>query len=343
MEPITHFLTGACISRAGLNRKTGLATLTLSLAAEAPDVDTLSYLGGSVFGLQHHRGWTHCFLGVPFMAALTIGIVYGIYRLLLWRGRRSKLPPNWKLLYVYALLGALSHILLDFTNSYGVRPLAPFSFKWYSWDVASLIEPAILGALVLGLILPGLFSLVTEEIGARKKQFRGRGGAIFALVCFAAILFVRDFEHRRAVNALKAVTYRDEDPIRVSAFPVALNPFVWNGVVETHDFFETVMVDSYAGEVDPQENAVIRPKPEETPVTLAAKNSRLGRVFLDWAQYPVVEVEHLPNDKGYSVQFMDLRFEYNRARRRRSILGGTVLLDQKLNVVAMYMGEKSSK
>ena len=34
MEPITHFLTGACMSRAGLNRKTALATLTLTLAAD---------------------------------------------------------------------------------------------------------------------------------------------------------------------------------------------------------------------------------------------------------------------------------------------------------------------
>ncbi|MGC2697787.1 MAG: metal-dependent hydrolase, partial [Candidatus Angelobacter sp.] len=63
MEPVTHILTGACLGRAGLNRKTGLATLTLALAAEAPDIDSLSYFGGSVTGLQHHRGITHSFLG----------------------------------------------------------------------------------------------------------------------------------------------------------------------------------------------------------------------------------------------------------------------------------------
>ena len=44
MEPVTHLLTGACISRAGLNRTTGLATLTLVLAAEAPDLDGLARL-----------------------------------------------------------------------------------------------------------------------------------------------------------------------------------------------------------------------------------------------------------------------------------------------------------
>ena len=35
----------------------------------------------------------------------------------------------------------------------------------------------------------------------------------------------------------------------------------------------------------------IRYKPEETPVTLAAKNSYVGRVFLDWAKYPITETE----------------------------------------------------
>ncbi|HEV3037945.1 MAG TPA: metal-dependent hydrolase [Candidatus Angelobacter sp.] len=350
MEPITHFLTGACISRAGLNRKTGLATLTLVLAAEGPDIDAVSYLGGSVNGLQHHRGITHSFVGAPFIAAITIGVVYGIYRLILKSGKQTKLPPNWKLLYGYALLGSLSHILLDFTNNYGVRPFEPFNFKWYSWDVNFIVEPVVWAALILGLVLPGLFSLISEEVGARKAPFRGRGGAIFALLSFAVVLFVRDFEHRKAVNALNAITYHNENPIRASAFPTSINPFVWNGVVETQDFFETTVVDSNAGEIDPQHNSMVRYKPEETPVTLAAKKSRLGQVFFDWAQYPIVEVEHLPGDKGYIVRFIDLRFNdlrFNNLRsssnargRRRSILSGTVVLDSKLNVIDMYMGEK---
>jgi inner membrane protein len=341
LEPITHFLTGACISRAGLNRKTGLATLTLVLAAEGPDIDDFSYFGGSISGLQHHRGFTHTFVGAPFVAAFILGMVYGIYRLMLKRGKHTRLPPDWKLLYLYALLGCLSHVLLDFTNNYGVRPFAPFNPKWYSWDVSFIIEPIILAALILGLALPGLFSLVTEEVGARKTPFRGRGGAVFALLSFAAVLFVRDFEHRKAVNALQSVTYRGQDPIRASAFPNPINPFVWNAVVETHDFFETTVVDSNAGEIDPQHTAIVRYKPEETPITLAAKKSRLGRVFLDWAQYPVVEVEHLPDNRGHIVRFTDLRFNSNPAHRtRRSVLGGTVVLDSKLNVVDMYMGEK---
>ena len=148
-----------------------------------------------------------------------------------------KLPPNWKLLYGYALLGALVHLFQDFTNNYGVRPFAPFNEKWYAWDIVFIVDPIMLLALFLALVLPALMALVTEEIGSAKPQFRGRGAAIFALICLAAVILVRDFEHRRAVNALNARTYRGEDPLRVSAFPQPINPFSWNGVVETQRFF----------------------------------------------------------------------------------------------------------
>jgi membrane-bound metal-dependent hydrolase YbcI (DUF457 family) len=59
MEPVTHFLTGACIGRAGLNRKTAYATLVAVLASEAADADVLWAFGGPVEELKHHRGITH--------------------------------------------------------------------------------------------------------------------------------------------------------------------------------------------------------------------------------------------------------------------------------------------
>lgn len=337
MEPVTHFLTGACLGRAGFNRTTGLATLTLVLASEAPDADFAASISGSVAYLQHHRGFTHTLLGAPFVAAFVLAMVYGIYRLLLRRGKKPKLPPNWKLLYVYALLAALIHIFLDFTNSYGVRPLAPFNWKWYSWDILFIVDPVILAVLILSLAVPGLLGMVSEEIGARKSP-RGRGAAIFALVCFALVMYLRDFEHRRAVNLLKSVTYGGEDAVRASAFPNMLNPFLWNGVVETQNFLKTVPVESRAGQIDPENTGNTRYKPEETPVTEAAKKSRLGRVYLDWAQYPVVEADSLGEGKGDRVQFTDLRFARPSLPNQRSVLTGYVVLDPRLKVVDMYLG-----
>jgi inner membrane protein len=337
LEPVTHLLTGACIARAGLNRTTGLATLTVVLASEAPDGDFVSAIGGSVSYLQHHRGITHTLMGAPFVAAVVLAVVYGIYRLLLRRGRPPKLAPNWKLLYLYAVMAAVIHIFLDFTNSYGVRPFAPFNWKWYSWDILYIVDPVILTILVLSLAIPGLLGLVSEEIGARKSP-RGRAAAIFALVCFAAVIYVRDFEHRRAVNLLESVTYANEDARRVSAFPTMLSPFSWNGVIETRDFFEIMDVMPRAGEIDPEGTARPIYKPEETAVTEAAKKSRLGRVYLGWAQYPLVEAERLADNQGYTVQFTDLRFRRPDDTGQRSVLTGYVVLDPKLKVVAMYVG-----
>jgi inner membrane protein len=85
MEPITHFLTGACIGRAGLNRKTAYATLVAVLAAEAADIDVLWGLAGPVEELKHHRGITHTFIAVPVVAAAAVGLVLLID---LWRRQR---------------------------------------------------------------------------------------------------------------------------------------------------------------------------------------------------------------------------------------------------------------
>ena len=352
------------MGRAGFNRRTALATATLTLAAEAPDLDVFGRLfGNSAFGFEHHRGFTHSFVGVPLDAAIVVAFVYGIWRL---RGRRTRnpnLPPRWGLLYAYACLAGLSHILLDFTNQYGVRPFWPFSERWYSWDIVSIVEPVLVGIMLLGLIVPSLFSLIDEEIGARRKDKapRGRLAATVALLAVFVFWGVRDYEHRRAVNALEARTYNGDDALRVSAYPYWINPFRWYGVVETPGFFAQMNVDSLSPEVDPEGKMQIRYKPEETPVTLAAKKTYLGRVYLDWAQYPVTETEELDlgnveGDSGgnpaaanlapdaspaYLVRFVDLRYQY--PGENRSPLGAKVFLTRDLKVVSAQFGNRGTK
>ena len=68
MDNLTHTLTGIAISQTGLNRKTRFATLTLILAANAPDVDVLAGLKGSIAYLKYHRGIAHSFVGIVALA-----------------------------------------------------------------------------------------------------------------------------------------------------------------------------------------------------------------------------------------------------------------------------------
>ena len=324
-------LTGACISRAGFNRKTGLATAVFVIAAEIPDADIFLEVFGGVFGFQHHRGITHTFVGVPFDAAAACGVVYLWRR---WRERHGarppKIPVNWRMLYFFAVLGGLSHILLDYTNAYGVRPFMPFNYHWYHWDIVSIIEPVILVALIAGLVLPYLFRLIQDEIGARRRQ-PGRGGALAALVIIALVWGVRDYEHRRAIGALNSLDYREELPIRVSAFPYDSNPFKWHGVIECDTFYETVSVDSLVPEVDPHRRARYFFKAQDSPVSLAAKRSPLGEVYLDWAAYPYTET--IPTADGYDVRFIDLRYDY--PEQAAPVLSPVVSLDPKLEVTDM--------
>jgi inner membrane protein len=338
------------MGRAGLNRKTALATATLTLGAEAADLDVFSRFGGSAFALNHHRGFTHSFLGVPLVAGAVVGFVYLLWRL---RGRRTRnphLPPRWGLLFAYACLAGLSHIVLDFTTSYGVRPFWPFSERWISWDIVFIVEPVLLVVLILGLILPALSSLINEEIGARSKgpgaMPAGRLAAILALLAVFAYWGLCDYEHRRAVAALQSRNYEGADAIRVSAYSYMTNPFRWHGVVETPAFFATMDVDSLTPEVDPESRMRIRYKPEETAVTLAAKKTYLGRVYLSWAQYPVTEqLQDDPADTtgaAYVVRFRDLRYDYP-GHDSRATLGATVLLTRDLQVVEERFGIRNGK
>ena len=342
MDPVTHLLTGACMGRSGFNRKTALATVTMVLAAEAADIDVLWGFKSSIAGLQHHRGITHSFVGAPFMAALALGFVYLLHRYRLRKrpARQSGPPVRWGFLYFCALLAALSHLLLDYTTAYGIRLFEPFNYRWYSWDIVSIVEPLMLLALVGGLAVPGLLGLVNQEIGARSKGPRGRGGAIFALICVVIIWGVRDYQHHRAITTMNSFEYHDAEPLRLAAYPYMINPFRWHGVVETEDFFETVPVNSLVPEID-SDAGILYYKPPVTDALQAAKASYLGRVYLDWAAFPYTREVNLGDPSGdHLVKFQDLRYTYPSSRS--APLGGFVLLSPYLSVLEEGMNSSRS-
>jgi len=329
LEPITHFLTGAVLSRAGFNRKTALATATMTLGAEALDLDVLWQFKGPVSSFAHHRGFTHSFLGLLLVSAVVTGVVYLIWRL---RGRKTNipsLPPRWGLLFLFAYIAGLSHILLDFTNNYGVRPFWPFWEKWYSWDIVFIFEPALYIILIAGLVVP-------EILSRRNPIARGRYAAIAGLACVAGLYAMRDHEHRDAVEALNSMHFNLEAPVRVSAYPYYWHLFRWHAVAETNDSFVTSTLDSWTGKLNLKEVQFFR-KPPETPATLAAKRSYLGRVYLDWAQYPIVT--QTVSGGNVIVHFRDLRFDYPEFRGRIT-LSCTVELDRDLHVVAERFGSR---
>jgi inner membrane protein len=329
LDSVTHFLVGAVMGRAGFNRKTALATATMSLAAEAPDLDILARVKGPAFSFAHHRGFTHSFLGLALVSAVVVGFMYLVWRL---RGRNTNipdLPPRWGLLFLFAYIAGLSHIALDFTNNYGVRPFWPFWEKWYSWDIVFIVEPALYIFLIAGLVLPAVFS-------RHEAAPRGRALARAALVCVVALYAIRDHEHRRAVEAMRAQRFQSAAPVRVSVYPYYWSVTRWYGVAETANFFATSDLSSRTGELN-RSGLELIPKPRETEATRAAKQTYLGRVYLDWAQYPLVTENSGTSDPA--VVLRDLRFAYPEFRGRIT-LSATVRFDRDLHVVAEKFGSK---
>lgn len=359
MEPVTHFLTGACLARAGFNRKTAYATVAMTLAAEAPDLDTLWAIRGPVASFQHHRGWTHTFLGIPLEAGVVVGAVW------LWHGwktrrehnrdasntqrrrpNQQKLPVRWGLLYSFAIVALLSHILLDWTNNYGVRPFFPFSPRWYAGSFVFIFEPVMFLLLLTGLLAPMLFGLVASEVGARRERVRGRGWAVFALVSVVALWSWRAWEKVSAEHLALGGDFAGLEILRSSMSPYPVTPFTWHAVIETAGFFQLATVDTWNGTVATSGQEDVFPKPAVTLAMLAAKRSWLGQVYLDWSQFPLV-TDPGPDTDGISeVSFRDLRFMYDVSflhGRESPPLTGTVLVNGDRQIVEMRMDDRIQK
>lgn len=363
MEPLTHFFTGACMGRAGLNRKTAYATLAATLAAEAADTDIFWGLRGPVEGLKHHRGMTHTFIGVPVVAAVIVTLVWLLHR---WNESRRQqklarlnpdpaapLPPrlqpravHWGWLYLTCLLAALSHIFLDWTNNYGVRPFFPFNPRWYAGSFMFIVEPVLWGLFLLALVMPWLLGLADREIGARRTRFRGRGWAIFALAGMAALWILRWVEHDQARALLDNTQVASAPVTRVTIEPYPINPFRWHAILETARFYQTAEVNTSAGSIDSDPQSDVLFKPDDTPAIEAAKRTFLGQVYLDWGTWAVIRdlgqepIEgvtppQLPPGRTWTtVEFSDLRFAYaftgsGSARPPSSLSGRVYIIDNR--------------
>jgi inner membrane protein len=131
--------------------------------------------------------------------------------------------------------------------------------------------------------------------------------------------------------------------------PYPLNPFVWEGIIETQSLYAKIPIDLRAANIDLQYRANIFYKPGETAITLAAKRSRLGRAYLDWSRFPLLDIEP-PSASGqdYDVHFRDLRFDYSpinfgQQNPRRSPLSADVFVNRRGEVVLMKMGDHAEQ
>lgn len=320
MDPLTHTATGLFLTRAGLGRWTPRAAPIVMLAANAPDIDILAAMGGSLNYLHYHRHLTHSLVAMPVMALLTVLVVRVA-------GRR---PVHWVGAFFAALIAVASHLLLDFTNVYGLRLLLPFSSRWLRLDLTSIVDLWIWGAFLLGIAGPFLARLVGSEIssGAARERNHGRASAWFTLAFLLFYTCGRGVLHARAETALESRIYEGSVPLRVAAVPGPANPWRWRGLVETRDFYAVEDLN-LAGEFEPSRGMVLH-KPEPDPALDAARHTVTFQEFLRFSQFPLWRVTPVPEpENGRLVEVFDLRFGAPSA----PAFVARALVDSKLQVV----------
>lgn len=310
MDIFTHTLTGLALARAGAGRAAPYGTLALVVAANIPDIDYAYALGGPLSYLARRGTWSHSLLGA---AGLAAGVA-----LLFWLLVRSRRPAPHLLrnLLLVCQLGAFSHWALDGASASGIQLLYPFSETFYALDWLPAVDLWLVALLLLGLLLPILFRLISEEIGARRSESGVRWGAGLALAACVLLVAGRGALHSDAEAQLDSRLYRGRTPLRVAAFPTPLSPLQWHGIVETESTYETVEI-SFPGVQRGGGATRTHYKPEDSATLKAALATRTATVFMARARFPHLMV--IPQPQGWQVRIQDIQYASDTSGLRRPI------------------------
>ena len=152
MDNVSHSLAGLVLAESAVRLRahaTGaepsprfrtFAALSSMVAANLPDSDLLyTGVGGErLVYMLHHRGHTHTVVIAVVGAILMAGVVWVLWR---WRANATPRGDDAHWLSGLLLVSTLSHVLLDWTNSYGVHPFWPFDNRWIYGDAVFIVEP----------------------------------------------------------------------------------------------------------------------------------------------------------------------------------------------------------
>jgi len=160
MDNVTHALAGLLIAECAYqlrhreaatdperdapasSRRRGrtITAIAAMVGANLPDADLLySGAGGDPLAyMLHHRGYTHTVV----LALVGAMALWAIALVILRRASRSALTGtdrSW--LLATLVISTMSHLLLDWTNSYGIHPFWPFDSRWFYGDSVFIVEP----------------------------------------------------------------------------------------------------------------------------------------------------------------------------------------------------------
>jgi inner membrane protein len=363
MDNLAHSLVGAWMGEAGLKRTTPLATTTLVIGANLPDIDGFTMLLGSDTSLLLRRGLTHSVIALAVLPWMLAGAVMLGDRYLRRRRHPEKEAARFWPLLVLAYLSVLSHPLLDWMNTYGVRVLMPFDGRWFYGDALFIIDPwlwllaaasvvmadararwSMGGWLLLGVATTGLIAStelaplpvkllwgvgVATVVFLRVRGVRSLPVERVATVCGIALLLymVAMFAGSRIAERQVAEWLRQQgtEVERLVAGPLPANPFTRDVIALVPGRYEFVEVDWLVADAGRfRISHPSLPREAPDPIVRAALEAPQVRGFVNWLRFPTYRVEEQAS--GYRVVLQDVRY----SRVRSGIGTAAVELDRQL-------------
>ena len=262
-----------------------------AVAANAPDVDVVAAIGGyGLASLDFRRGVTHGVLAMAVWPVLIAGVTWGLRR----RARAAELArgeaeERFAPLLLLAALAVWSHSLLDWLNTYGVRLLAPFDWRWFHGDAVFIVDP-------------WLWALFAVAVIAARRARRVRAARVtlgVAAAYIAAMIALSRWSAGR--TSREAATMGLATARGVMAAPRPALPLPRDVVRDLGGRYEVAIFQPLSRPSYVVTRTVARN--DALPAAREAAATRDGATFLRWSRFPVFE----PLGQG-RVRIYDLRY-----------------------------------
>ena len=196
-------------------------------------------------------------------------------------------------------LGVTVHVLLDLLNTYGVRLLAPFDWRWFYGDAVFILDPWLWVALGTGVWLSRRW---TSRISQRPPARPARVALVAATLYIAAMCVNARLAREVVLDAWRGLYGAEPQALMVG--PVPASPLHWTVVVDAGDHYATGTFTWIRARVTFSRATV--PKNDGDPRVARAREARLVRGFLVWSRFPVWTFDAVPG--GTQVSVGDMRF-----------------------------------
>ena len=285
LDNICHTLTGAALAQAGLKRTTSYAGATLMIASNLPDVDVLVF-ATDVPSVAFRRGWTH---GIPALAVLAIVLAAAVYVI---GRRRDPDGTRFPALLFLSYAGIVGHVFMDYLNNYGIRPLMPFSGRWFYGDAVFISDIWLWLLFAAAVLLGG-----NDRVGLARL-------AVGVAVLYIAGMLISARAARAYVEAAWTAEH-GSPPRALMVGPAPLTPFTRPVIVDAGDRYRMGTFTWLPTQLTLSSETVL--KNDTHPAVARARESDARvRGILVWARFPFWRIEERAGETRVTLR--DMRF-----------------------------------